>query len=179
MAVYSNYLNEYLPLSSLQFYPAVNQITNPSYCLFNARPTNTEEVAVTLKFCHLELLDVANPSVKWSESPTSLSSIHSCPALILLFRKSLSKTKTASSLHPAYSSLWWWDKSALETSQQIPVKTLKQLIISLKVSHEGELTSHLEGLEMQFKVLDSIDLKSSSKIWKRKIHGLLSQADVL
>ena len=62
-------------------------------------------------------------------------------------------------------------KSALETSQEIPAKTLKkQLFSSLKVSREVEFTSHLEGLEVQSKLLDSIDLKSSSKIWK--MHGL-------
>jgi len=61
-------------------------------------------------------------------------------------------------------------KSALETSQQILAKTSKHLMSSLKVSHEGELTSHLEDLEVQSKLLDSINLKSTSKIWKRIMH---------
>ena len=57
-----------------------------------------------------------------------------------------------------------------ETSQQIPAKSLKkQLFSSLKVSHEVEFTSYLEDLKVQSKLLDSIDLESSSKIWKRII----------
>ena len=61
-------------------------------------------------------------------------------------------------------------KSTLETSQQIPAQSLKkQLFSSLKVSHEVEFTSPLECLEVQSKLLDSIDLESSSKIWERII----------
>ena len=63
-------------------------------------------------------------------------------------------------------------KSALETSQQIPAKSLKkQLFSSLKVSCKVEFTSPLEGLEVQSKLLDSTDLESSSKIWKRIIQA--------
>ena len=76
------------------------------------------------------------------------------PLIQELIVKSEDSVLPAQSMPSLFQSVVTRVKSALETSQQIPAKTLKkQLFSSLKVSREGEFTSHLEGLEVQSKLL--------------------------
>ena len=173
--IYHNYL-----LPSLQFYLAVNQIPKSSlqaqankYLKRLLSLSNSTTLAVLF---HPKLLDVTPLTEVEQKSKISfLTSFMSSPDPLIqeLVVKNEDSVLPAQSMPSLFQSVVTRVKSALETSQQIPAKSLKkQLFSSLKVSHEIEFTSHLEGLEVQFKLLDSIDLESSSKIWKRIMHGL-------
>ena len=176
--IYRNYL-----LPSLQFYLAVNQISKSKLLSLQAQAnkylkrwlslSNSTTLAILF---HPELLDVTPLTEVEQKSKISfLTSLMSSPDPLIqeLVVKNEDSVFPAQSMPSLFQSVVTRVKSALETSQQIPAKTLKkQLFSSLKVSREGEFTSHLEGLEVQSKLLDSIDLESSSKIWKRIMHGL-------
>ena len=135
--------------------------------------SNSTTLAILL---HPELLNVTPLTEVEQKSKISfLTSLMSSPEPLIqeLVVKNKDSVFPAQSMLSLFQSVVTRVKSALETSQEISAKTLKkQLFTSLKVSREGEFTSHLEGLEVQSKLLDSIDLKSSSKIWKRIMHGL-------
>ena len=100
---------------------------------------------------HPKLLDVTPLTEEEQKSKISfLTSLVSSPNPLIqeLTVKNEDSVFPAQSMPSFFQSVVTRVKSDLETSQQIPAKSLrKQLFSSLKVSREIEFTSHLEGLE--------------------------------
>ena len=156
--IYHNYL-----LPSLQFYLAVNQIPKSSlqaqankYLKRLLSLSNSTTLAVLF---HPKLLDVTPLTEVEQKSKISfLTSFMSSPDPLIqeLVVKNEDSVFPAQCL--AFSSLWWQELNLLwklhNRFQPSPWK--KQLFSSLKGSREIESTSHLEGLEVQSKLLDSI-----------------------